>query len=386
MELLMRCLRPIAIAAGLLLLVGGCAPSFSPFKHVQDSDDSFAVFRGDPEGNAAIDSEAKVPDTLIFEHKLNGGISAQVVGNDQFAVVPTFYRRIYFFNPNTGKEITSIVTESAIASAAAVVDELIYYAEQSGGDRLTCRNLVNGKKVWNFAVTDPEAAPVVFDEDVYISSRHGTVFALNRWLGDVRWKREVKGQIHTAVAVNEEHVYVGSDRGELICLDRADGDSVWAINNGHAFTSAPMLFGDLVYCGSSDGKMYALDKNSGEEVWSIATAGQIFATPVAISDRLLIASNDRSVYCVTAVDGNLRWSYETDAIIPSSPIAVDDTFICASAAGTVYLLDYDGHLLRTFSVRGMVTAPLSYVDGKLWVVTHDRRVYCFGPASDIIRD
>lgn len=382
----MRSLGLKAVIAVILILLAGCAPSFSPFKHVQDSSDSFAVFRGSPESNAAIDSSAKVPDTLLFEHRLNGGISAQVVGNDQFAVVPTFYKRLYFFDPNSGKEITSIVTKSSIGSAVAVVDELIYYAEQSGGDRLTCRNLVNGKEVWTFSVADPEAAPVVFDQDVFISSRRGTVFALNRWLGDVVWKHDADGQILTAVAADREHVYVGTDRGKLICLDRTDGDSVWAIDNGHAFTSAPMLYNDLVYCGSSDGSMYALDRNTGEQVWSIATAGQIFATPVAISDRLLIASNDRSVYCVTAAEGNLRWSYETDAIIPSSPIAVDDTFICATAAGTVYLFDYNGHVLRTFTVKGMVTAPLSYVDGKLWVVTHDRRVYCFGNSSSTISD
>ncbi|MCK4858566.1 MAG: PQQ-binding-like beta-propeller repeat protein, partial [candidate division Zixibacteria bacterium] len=353
---------------------------FHKFTNLESDPAGFPHYRLSASGNTVIEKSNAVPDTLLFKRKLNGGISAQVVGNRQFAIVSTLNKRIYFLQSSSGKEITSLVTKSAIGAAVALVDELVYFAEESGGDRLICFNLVSGKKVWKFAVDDPQGAPIVYDEDIFISSRPGILYRLNRWLGEEIWKYDLSGQSYTAAAVDSDHVYIGSALGELLCLNRQDAELLWSYRTGGAIVASPMV-DKFLYCGSSDGAMYALNRVNGELIWKYETAGKIFTTPVATRGLLLFGSHDRNVYCLDAGNGDLLWSYETDGILRSSPIVVGDHFLCATAAGTVYIFDLAGKVIKTFTVNGSVSAPLSYFDSKLYVATRKRMIYCFGNSS-----
>lgn len=365
----------------ILVTMVGCAPRFHSFDESRSDPNSFSMYRESPSGNAVAANETAIPDKLLFSRKLNGGIGAQVIGNDRFAVVPTFNKRLYFLDVTDGDEITSLVVQSSVANSPALVDELLYYAEEAGGDRLVCHNLVSGKQVWEFSVVDPQAAPVVYEEEVYISSRTGRLSQINRWLGSVNWEYDLDGIILSSPAVTSTHVLICNDQGRLLCLDRTTGDLIWEFHTEEAFRATPMVFAGVVYAGCTDGVMYALEENSGDLLWNLETAGQIVATPVAVGERLLIASNDRTLYCVNKDTGNLLWTYETDAILPASPIGLDGHFICASAAGMVRILDLNGRLRSSFEVDGMITAPPSLVANRLWISTRNRRIYCFGNQS-----
>jgi outer membrane protein assembly factor BamB len=368
------------VAASLLLLLVGCSSSFHKFPEPGLSGPGFWQFRGDPGGNAVLTLSGELPDSLLFEKRLNGGIGAQIVGNDQVVIVPTFNKRIYFLAAENGRVVSTLKTNSAVGAAVAVADELIYFAEQSGGDRVVCFNLVSGKEVWSRDLFDPQGAPVLSEEDLFVSSREGRVLRLNRWTGDVIWEHEVQAQVYTTPAVDADYVYFGDASGELACLDRESGEPVWSFATGGAIMATPMV-ADLLFCGSSDGTMYAFKKNSGELVWTLETAGQIFTTPALTGGRLLFGSHDRSLYCVDVFTGSLLWSYDSGAIIESSPIALDGHFLCANAAGKIFFLSLSGELINTLQIRAGITAPLALINNRLYIGTESRRIYCFGSSQ-----
>lgn len=364
-----------AILLGALLICG-CAPSFKKFKQVESSSGGFIQHRVNANGNAVLANENMVLDRQVFERKLNSGISAQVVGNAQYLVVPTFNKRIYFLNPQTGAEVTSLVTESSVSSAAALQNELVYYAEEAGGDRLVCFNLVTGKIVWQHRLKDPPGAPIIYGEQVFICSRDGEIHCFDRWTGDSVWVHISKRSVYSTVSVDSELVVFGTDTGEIIGLDRASGERRWTFPTQGAIFAQAMI-ADLVYCGSADGSMYALSRSSGELVWKFETTGQIQTTPVLIENRIVFGSDDNTVYCLDASDGAVLWQYETNGIIHASPIGAGNTFIVANSAGMVYQFGFDGTKLAEFPVRGSIEATPAFINGMLYIVTTQRRIFAF---------
>lgn len=369
----MSSLAAILMAA---LLVCGCAPSFKKFRQVDSSRSGFIQHRANASGNAVLPSEPVVFDRQVYERKLNSGITAQVVGNSQYLVVPTFNKRIYFLNPQTGAEITSLVAESAIGSAAALQSELVYYAEEAGSDRLVCFNLVSSKTVWTHRLKDPPGAPIIDGDQVFIASRDGDVHSFDRWTGDSVWVHISKRSVYSTVSVDSELVVFGTDAGEIVGLDRVSGKQRWSFPTQGAIFAQAMI-ADLVYCGSADGSMYALNRSSGELVWKFETTGQIQTTPVLIENRISFGSDDNTFYCLDAGDGGVLWKYETNGIVHASPIAIGKSIVAANSAGKVYHFALDGTILAEFQVRGSVEATPAFINGMLYIVTTQRRIFAF---------
>lgn len=368
--------RRLLLFVCALAVIAGCAPRFSTFKNTAPAT-GFVQHRVNAGGNAVLESGAVAIDTILFERKLNGGMAAQVVGNQQFLIVPTFNKRIYFLNPSTGREITSLETESAVGSAAAVQNELIYFAEESGSDQVTCFNLVNGKKVWSLKVVDPPGPPIISGDELFITSRIGKVVCANRWTGVVQWEQDLHCHFYAPVAADSARVYVGTDRGDIVALSRSDGNELWRFAAGSTVFAQP-LADQLIYVGTGAGTQWALDPASGSEIWRYDCVSSIHTTPVLRANRLIFGADDRVAYCLNAQDGGLLWRYETTGIIQSSPIIAGEMVILANSAGSIYQFNLDGQLLSQLSVKGTIQAPAAVIDGKVYVVTTQRRLYCLG--------
>lgn len=365
-----------AIILVVCFLMMGCVPSFKRFRQTEDVSSGFIQHRVNANGNAVLESDQAQLGEKLFERKLNSAMSAQIVGNSQIIVVPTYNKRIYFLNPQNGDEMTSLVTESAVSDAAALRNELLYYAEEAGGDRAVCFNIVSGKIVWQHKLDDPQGAPIIEGDEVLVSASDGKVFCLNRWTGDSVWVYASKRAIYATVSANSEIVVFGTDSGEIVALDRTKGEQLWSYAAGGAIYAQALIEG-LVYCGSADGTMYAIEPKTGELVWKFETTNQIHTTPVLVEDRVVFGSDDNTVYCLNAADGGVLWKYETSGIVHASPIAIGRTFVIANSAGGVYQFGFDGTKMAEFQVRGSVEAPPAFINGRLYIGTTQRRVYAF---------
>jgi outer membrane protein assembly factor BamB len=382
MEFLMvrRGLQVFSALALSAIILSGCGSRFHHFKSSELERGIAGYHNVPPDANQRLEGTGSFYDSLLYVRKLNGGLGGQVVGTDSFIVVPSYNERIYFLDPHTGKEITSLMTESTVGSAVALADSLIYFVEEAGADRLTCFNMVKGKPVFQVVVVDAPGAPIIDGDDLYITARTGKVYRINRWTGKTIWTYDTKNHIYCSPTVDSGHVYVGTDRGEILALDRKLGTRVWSFRTSGAIFARPVI-DRYLYCPSGDGILYSLDPAHGKIIWSFTTQGAIHTTPTLVKGKIVFGSDDKSIYCLDAASGASLWSFETDAIVQSSPIATESTFIVCNSAGSVYQASFDGAVMKSRKIKGSIMASPVVIANKLFVVTRSRQMYCFGPST-----
>lgn len=99
-------------------------------------------------------------------------------------------------------------------------------------------------------------------------------------------------------AVTGGVVDVGSGDGTLYAIDRATGALRWRYDGGSAIASSPAVAGGNVFVGSADGRVYDFDRRTGKLLWSFRTASQVYGSPVPSGDEVIFGSTDGSVYAL----------------------------------------------------------------------------------------
>jgi len=159
--------------------------------------------------------------------------------------------------------------------------------------QITTGNVARLKPVWNIPTgvdTVHEAAPVVNNGVMFISSPNNQVFALDASTGRVLWKHKrprpkgafVLHQTNRGVALYGDKVYYAAGEAVLVALDAKSGKEVWArsvADNKAAYyiTLAPLIADGKVMIGASGGEfgvrgfVAAFDPASGKELWRTYT-------------------------------------------------------------------------------------------------------------------
>ncbi len=138
-----------------------------------------------------------------------------------------------------------------------------------------------------------EAAPLVKDGVMYVTSGHDDVFALDGKTGALIWEHRSGidqnittvccGWANRGAALGEGKVFVGYLDGTLVALDAGTGNLLWQTTigrwqDGYTITSAPLYHNGVVYTGvaggdrTARGKVTALDAKTGKELWHFWTA------------------------------------------------------------------------------------------------------------------
>jgi alcohol dehydrogenase (cytochrome c) len=159
--------------------------------------------------------------------------------------------------------------------------------------QITTSNVARLMPVWNIPTgvdTVHEAAPLVNNGVMFISSPNNQVFALDASTGKVLWKHKrprpkgafVLHQTNRGVALYGDKVYYAAGEAVLVALDAKSGKEVWArsvADNKAAYyiTLAPLIADGKVMIGASGGEfgvrgfVAAFDPASGKELWRTYT-------------------------------------------------------------------------------------------------------------------
>jgi outer membrane protein assembly factor BamB len=108
---------------------------------------------------------------------------------------------------------------------------------QKPAGALLCLNAADGDEAWRFDVPDGVLGRPMADAGrVYFGCRDGTVYALDRRTGRLKWKRAFGKETPIVATPTLEvppdrematRVYVAVDGGLVCCLDAASGKPVW---------------------------------------------------------------------------------------------------------------------------------------------------------------
>jgi outer membrane protein assembly factor BamB len=147
---------------------------------------------------------------------------------------------------------------------------------------LIALDAANGKELWKhyYWFSWIESPPVVRDGVVYTGSSDGVgVFAIDARDGKLRWKAAVPGWAWPRTAVSDQLVvaatvgmgaYPGSRAGSLVALDRATGAIRWlyldppgaetvARRAEWGFAAAPAMADGVVYAADLQGRVHAIE-------------------------------------------------------------------------------------------------------------------------------
>ena len=173
------------------------------------------------------------------------------------------------------------------------------------------------------------------EDNVYVQSSAGTVTAFDADTGVKRWARQLGRRddpSYQAVA-NDDIVLVVAGL-TVFAIDKFDGNVEWELELSKAPSTSPAIDRDQVYLGSLDGSVFAYDLKKIRELheegrlpqWSGVAlkwrykSGKIITAP-PVTNHLIVnfASQDNSLYSLTATDRKLLWQLETDRPV-SAPL------------------------------------------------------------------
>jgi alcohol dehydrogenase (cytochrome c) len=160
-------------------------------------------------------------------------------------------------------------------------------------EQITPANVAHLKPVWVFSTAEArvhEAAPIVNNGVMFVTSPNNQVIAIDARSGNVLWRyrrprpagASVPHETNRGVALFGDRVYYAAGEAVLVALDARTGKEVWTTTvadnkSGYYITLAPLVAGGKVMVGASGGEygirgfVAAFDLDSGKELWRTYT-------------------------------------------------------------------------------------------------------------------
>ncbi len=248
--------------------------------------------------------------------------------------------------------------------------------------------------LWSAAVGDEDKrgstrfVPYVDDTGVYAASIDGGVVRLGIKNGKRAWRRNLDVRLSSGVGGDSKHVYVSSRDGEVFALDKQTGDTVWTqrmssevlVRPATGQTSQALIsgnaaeggFDELVIVRASNSSISALDINDGEVLWTArfetpALTLHGYSEPLVLRSGILAGLEDGKLVALSRDAGQLLW--ESTVSHPSGRSEVErlvdiDANLLIDEAH-IYAVTYQGNLVQIEPQRGQVqwSRPLSSVAG-----------------------
>ena len=155
--------------------------------------------------------------------------------------------------------------------------------------QITTANVGQLRRVWNIPTGEGrvhEAAPIVNNGVMFITTPNNQVIAVNAKTGDELWRYKrprptgafVLHDTNRGVALYGDKVYYAAGEAVLVALDARTGREVWTTvvadnKSAYYLTLAPLIANDKVMIGASGGEfgvrgfVAAFDPESGKELW-----------------------------------------------------------------------------------------------------------------------
>ena len=254
--------------------------------------------------------------------------------------------------------------------------------------------------------------------------------ALDAKTGDVLWDTETKSSMLFSGSYYQDRFFRGgSHDNTLYCFNATSGDIIWEYNphteNGY-FCVGPAVAYGMVYELNRDGYLYALDINTGDVVWKYKGPGPLMfpGTPTVADGKIYATTGQTASYagymsesefaCLDAYTGQPLWKLPIEAFAPRESVAVaygnlylipaDVTTMVDSESGDEYSTINEVWAIGTsswpmwrhdpahsaigqsgptnltlrwkYETNGAVISSPSIVDGRLYVGSQDKNIYC----------
>lgn len=257
------------------------------------------------------------------------------------------------------------------------------------------------------------------DEQLYIGTQDGWVYAIDAPTGAIRWLQPVTREEYplrrpchsadtvifvtpidiqiyglrggeplgrkalgfpagTAAVCDGRLCFIGGLDSRLYAFDIESLWRHWRVLMDGPIRSAPAVFGRAVFCASDGHTVYSCSRVSKRFNWLSTTFGAITADVVATSRGVYIASQDHSLYLFDHESGQTRWQARLNAPLSEPPFVTTDTaFQYAFGQGVVAIETADA---AAHDDRIRWTVP----DGRTTLTVDDKYAYILTETNEVL--
>ncbi len=216
-------------------------------------------------------------------------------------------------------------------------------------------NQAGYRVLWETSVparNEPVLGAHLVDENLYITTRAGSAFAIQADTGLLRWN---VGLDHTLLQDRApSHVQDPAGGGPVLFVthsdihvfDRYSGDLLRRFELPFPAGGGAVADRVLMCIGSTGGRLHALHWSIDPgrlalQRWEVMVRGVVTSTPVSIFDRWYAVSDGGVVYCIRPADKHLHWAFEIGARVAGG-IHVDESGVYVASIGrTLHVIDTD---------------------------------------------
>jgi outer membrane protein assembly factor BamB len=336
-------------------------------------------------------SDPSTPPTLEWETYVSGGglVGSGVQYGDGKVFPGSYDPHQMALDAKTGDVLWDTETKSPMVFSGSYYQDK-FFRGGTHDNTLYCFNATSGEILWTF---DPHTedgyfciGPAVAYGMVYELNKDGHLYALDVDTGDLVWKYKGPGPLifpgNAVVADGKIYATTGqtasytgyTSESEFACLDAYTGQLIWKLPI-EAFApreSVAVAYGNL-YLIPGD-VTTSVDVESGEEyatidqVWAIGTR----PWPMWRHDPAHSATGQSGPANLTS-----RWNFTTGGAVISSPSVADGRVYVGSHDKNIYCLNArTGSLIWKFNTSERIKSSPAIVDGKVYVGPDDGYVYC----------
>ncbi len=206
---------------------------------------------------------------------------------------------------------------------------------------------------WRFApaeqITQP---PLIYRDLAILVTNHGTVTALDRNSGKIKWEFKKEKEIIIPLVTKNERIYVGYNDGVVISLDVKSGKQVWEYHTPANIATAFYFSETTLYFADFQGWIHAISLRSGKEIWSYESprpesVDQVFTEygpnwfgTLFLNRGVVYAARiSGAVSALRASDGKLLWEKQVAGVVTSDPVLTRTALIATTDKHSLYSID-----------------------------------------------
>lgn len=192
--------------------------------------------------------------------------------------------KLYLLDLKTGKRRFDYQGASGAEGGAAFYGDRLFFADQGG----RVRSIDWSQREFPFEKT------LVW---IRLQLAHfGVIESVGQQKGFDWFFLERDSGFTTTPSIAHDLVYATSRSGSILALGRESGDLKWRFESPHPFEVSPSVWGETLLAADAGGTLYAVDALTGRQIWTYDTGSPLASTPFMVSGGALY---------LTTVEGTL---------------------------------------------------------------------------------
>lgn len=209
--------------------------------------------------------------------------------------------------------------------------------------------------------------PAVGHADVFVANKNGTVTAIDKLSGRIRWQTNTKLLLGSGPSLSNQVIIIGSRRGDVIALDQSNGKIIWKTKVSDEVLATPASTESITFVKTIDGKIVALSSDNGKIFWQYQQTEPAFmlrgsSSPQIDQNAVIVGFGDGTLAKLSLCEGKSIWQ-QTIALpdgifaiqrmvdIDADPIVKNNRVYAATYQGNIAALDkVSGKIIWTHAI------------------------------------